>query len=226
MATEDDDQTPAADPAARQEPPRLMPTSQAAVYLGIPPYSLLKLVHRGDVRYHRVGRNYWFDQSALDELVSGWESLGPKAPAPRRGAPAADPADARHAASHFTELPAHVESPLWTVEQAAEYLTVSDRTMRRYVAQGRLAFYRVGRELRFKQKDLDRYLEGLRQDVIYERRRRRGERRRCYAGGRRAPGALRSSRGTRCYPAAIGGTGQQCRATGGSGSSPAISSTR
>jgi len=59
--------------------------------------------------------------------------------------------------------PTTVTSPLMNAKEAADYLTVADRTLRRYVAEGRLPYYRVGRELRFTKRDLDRYIATLRQ---------------------------------------------------------------
>jgi excisionase family DNA binding protein len=46
-----------------------------------------------------------------------------------------------------------------TQDEAANYLGVTDRTLRRYVASGELPAYRLGsRLLRFKQADLDALL--------------------------------------------------------------------
>ena len=50
--------------------------------------------------------------------------------------------------------------PAWIPQaEAAEYLGVTDRTLRRYVASGELPAYRLGtRLLRFRQADLDALL--------------------------------------------------------------------
>lgn len=46
-----------------------------------------------------------------------------------------------------------------TQDEAADYLNITDRTLRRYVASGELPAYRLGtRLLRFKQADLDALL--------------------------------------------------------------------
>lgn len=58
---------------------------------------------------------------------------------------------------------AAVKTPFMTVVEAADYLTVHHRTLRRYVAEGRLPYYRVGGALRFTKRDLDRYIATLRQ---------------------------------------------------------------
>ena len=43
--------------------------------------------------------------------------------------------------------------------EATEYLGVTDRTLRRYVAEGKLPAYRLGKRLlRFRQADLDALL--------------------------------------------------------------------
>ena len=53
------------------------------------------------------------------------------------------------------------ETLTWlTIEEAAAYLRVSDRTIRRALAAGDVKAYRVGgrRDLRFRREDLDAYL--------------------------------------------------------------------
>lgn len=49
------------------------------------------------------------------------------------------------------------EPPL-TLPEAAEYLNVSERFMRRLVAERRIAFHKLGHLLRFHVADLDRLL--------------------------------------------------------------------
>lgn len=53
------------------------------------------------------------------------------------------------------------ESPWLTMDEAASYLRVSQRTMRSLVAKEQVTAYRVrpGGNLRFKREDLDRCLE-------------------------------------------------------------------
>lgn len=47
-------------------------------------------------------------------------------------------------------------------DEAVEYIGVTDRTLRRYVAEGKLPAYRLGtRLLRFKQADLDNLLRPI-----------------------------------------------------------------
>lgn len=55
----------------------------------------------------------------------------------------------------------HDQSPWLTVDEAASYLRVSQRTMRNLVAKERVTTYRFepGGNLRFKREDLDRCLE-------------------------------------------------------------------
>lgn len=50
-------------------------------------------------------------------------------------------------------------SPPLTLEQAAQYLNVSERYMRRLVAERRVPFHKIGRLLRFLASDLDDLLE-------------------------------------------------------------------
>lgn len=46
-----------------------------------------------------------------------------------------------------------------TLLEAAAYLNVSERYMRRLVAERRVAYHKLGRLLRFRPADLDRLLE-------------------------------------------------------------------
>ena len=48
---------------------------------------------------------------------------------------------------------------LLTVEQAAQYLTVSERFIRRIRYEGRIPGVKLGKHLRFKKDDLDRFIE-------------------------------------------------------------------
>lgn len=48
---------------------------------------------------------------------------------------------------------------LWTLREVAEYLRVSEKTVRRRVAQGTLPCVRIGRGLRFQPSELLRWLD-------------------------------------------------------------------
>lgn len=50
------------------------------------------------------------------------------------------------------------ESPL-TLKEAADYLNVSERYMRRLVAERRIAYHKLGRLLRFRLADLEELLQ-------------------------------------------------------------------
>lgn len=67
-------------------------------------------------------------------------------------------ADLRRA---LAELRADAESPdhaAYSTRDAAAYIGVSERTIHRMRADGRLPAVRVGRQIRFRREDLDRYL--------------------------------------------------------------------
>jgi excisionase family DNA binding protein len=49
------------------------------------------------------------------------------------------------------------ERPL-TIAEAAEYLNVSERFIRRLVAERRVPYYKLGKFVRFRRRDLDAYL--------------------------------------------------------------------
>lgn len=52
-----------------------------------------------------------------------------------------------------------------TVEQAAEYLGTGVRFIRRIVAERRVVFYKVGRNVRFKRSDLEAFAQSGRVEV-------------------------------------------------------------
>ncbi len=48
---------------------------------------------------------------------------------------------------------------LWTLETAGEFLNVTDRSLRRYIADGRLPAYRIGsRQIRVRREDVEALL--------------------------------------------------------------------
>ena len=51
----------------------------------------------------------------------------------------------------------------YTVRDLAERLQVTDRTIREYLHTGRLTGFKVGREWRFTDEDLQRFVESQRQ---------------------------------------------------------------
>jgi excisionase family DNA binding protein len=58
-----------------------------------------------------------------------------------------------------TRTTTHEQPPrLLDVDGAADYLGVTDRTIRRFVQQRRLPFHKVGKYVRSDPVDLDRYL--------------------------------------------------------------------
>lgn len=57
---------------------------------------------------------------------------------------------------------------LFTTATLAEYLQVSDRTVQREVARGRLTFVMVGGRRRYRQEDVERYLRNRRQRTRFK----------------------------------------------------------
>jgi excisionase family DNA binding protein len=54
----------------------------------------------------------------------------------------------------------------FTVSEAAEYLSTSERFIRRLIAERRIAFYKVGRHVRIKLTDLDAFVRAGRVEPI------------------------------------------------------------
>ena len=63
----------------------------------------------------------------------------------------------------------HSGHPPLTLTQAAAYLNVSERFVRRLVAERRIAFHKVGHFLRFRATDLDAFLEAGRVEPVESR---------------------------------------------------------
>ena len=55
-----------------------------------------------------------------------------------------------------------MEERLLTTAEIAEYLSVTDQTVRRWVKDRELPAFKLGRELRVKESDLERFLESRR----------------------------------------------------------------
>lgn len=51
-----------------------------------------------------------------------------------------------------------VEDRPLTIPEASEYLNVSERFIRRLVAERRVPYYKLGKFVRFRRRDLDAYL--------------------------------------------------------------------
>lgn len=51
---------------------------------------------------------------------------------------------------------------LLTIEQVAKRLQVSKMTIYRYIKTGKMTVYKIGKEYRVKESDLEKFLEGTR----------------------------------------------------------------
>lgn len=70
----------------------------------------------------------------------------------------------------MTTSPARLtdHDPPLSIEQAAAYLNVEIRWMRRAVFERRLPYYKVGRYLRFRRRDLEAFLQDGRVDPRHD----------------------------------------------------------
>jgi len=55
-----------------------------------------------------------------------------------------------------------MKEKLLTIEDLAEYLNISRRTVYRLLKEGTLPGYRIGSHMRFRRGEIDRWLEGKR----------------------------------------------------------------
>ena len=56
--------------------------------------------------------------------------------------------------------PVNSSSDLLTVEQAADYLNITEHFVRRLIRERRIPFLKVGRLVRLRRADIDAYLAG------------------------------------------------------------------
>ena len=52
---------------------------------------------------------------------------------------------------------------LYSIREIADHIKVSDKTVRRWIDQGRLPVHRIGRQLRISQPDLDVFIRTRRE---------------------------------------------------------------
>jgi excisionase family DNA binding protein len=57
------------------------------------------------------------------------------------------------------EVPEDIQGRTWTNDEAARYIGVTPATLRVWVSRRRVPFVRVGRLVRFRRSDLDKYLD-------------------------------------------------------------------
>lgn len=55
---------------------------------------------------------------------------------------------------------------LLTVPDAAEYLTVSERFIRRMVSEGRVPVVKLGKHVRIRRRDLDAYISASTREAV------------------------------------------------------------
>lgn len=60
-----------------------------------------------------------------------------------------------------TQLPTNPDKPIFTAQTAADYLGMTERQVYDAARKRRITFVRVGQYLRFRQTDLDEYLERM-----------------------------------------------------------------
>ena len=58
--------------------------------------------------------------------------------------------------------PVQVNSPFYTVSDLAKYLQLNPMTIYRLVKAGELPYYAVGRVMRFRRNEIEKFLQGVR----------------------------------------------------------------
>ncbi len=72
----------------------------------------------------------------------------------------------RSAARTRSATPKTSSGEYLTVEQAAEYLNITDHFVRRLIRERRIPFVKVGRLVRLRRSDIDDYLAGRRVPAV------------------------------------------------------------
>lgn len=57
-------------------------------------------------------------------------------------------------------------TPYWTVEQVAEYLSLSKKTIWQYAREGILPCYRIGNKYRFKPQEIESWMRQHRHKTV------------------------------------------------------------
>jgi excisionase family DNA binding protein len=65
--------------------------------------------------------------------------------------------------ARMDSIPASHNRRLLDVKEAAAYLSVSERFVRRLIFEGRIAVHRLGRHVRLSQRDLNAFIERARE---------------------------------------------------------------
>lgn len=63
-----------------------------------------------------------------------------------------------------------MESPLLNITEAAGILGVSRKTLYRWIGSRYIPFIRIGRLIRFRERDLEEWVEGKRSDATHTAR--------------------------------------------------------
>lgn len=61
-------------------------------------------------------------------------------------------------------------SPLFTLDEVAEYLVVSKRTVERWISKRELASIGIGNTVRISQQDLEKFMDAHKRESIQKRR--------------------------------------------------------
>ena len=85
--------------------------------------------------------------------LPSWAALEPSCIQPTDGAQGLPPPVSPHKGR------TDPKDPLLSVEEVATYLAVSPKTVRRLIAVGAIAVFRVGRSIRVPPKELQRFLD-------------------------------------------------------------------
>ena len=121
------------------------------------------------------GRLEELDGERTRDLISGGDRGQVSTPSRRRARKGDEPWRSGAAATPGDGASPARRRPLGLAD-AADYLNVSERYMRRLVAERRIAYLKLGRLLRFSEADLDAYLEACRVTPPLPRRAQRRDR--------------------------------------------------
>ena len=59
-----------------------------------------------------------------------------------------------------------VDKQYFTIDQLSEYLSIKKSTLYSKVGSGEIPFYKIGRLIRFRKDDVDRWMDSLKSEVL------------------------------------------------------------
>jgi excisionase family DNA binding protein len=138
--------------------PSLLSIKHATFELGIGRSAVYELIAAGKLKTIKIGRRRLVAREAIHEFIadlSRWGRIDMSSRETTASPSGGDRTDERLR----LRLAAGAKTPkFYTIDQVAEFLNVSSRTVRRWIAGGRLVAHRFGSTVRISEMNLTAFL--------------------------------------------------------------------